>query len=134
MAITRVMPNICSTDLPASQEFYVELLGFEVAFASDWFVQLVAPADPSATVGLLQHDHDTVPEAFRAAPQGVVLTVVVDDADAVHARALARDAQVVEPPHDTDYGQRRVLLRDPDGTLVDVSAPTAPLADQYRSG
>jgi uncharacterized glyoxalase superfamily protein PhnB len=31
--------------------------------------------------------------------------------------------KVLEEPSDTFYGQRRRLLRDPDGTLVDDSSP-----------
>ncbi|MEL6965356.1 MAG: VOC family protein, partial [Pseudomonadota bacterium] len=50
---------------------------------------------------------------------------VVSDCDDVHKRAVEMSAEVVEPPTDMPYGQRRMLVRDPDGTLIDVSAPTA---------
>jgi uncharacterized glyoxalase superfamily protein PhnB len=60
---------------------------------------------------------------LRAAPPGVVLTVVVDDVDAVHASAVRRGVPVVAPPRDLFYGQRSCLLVDPKGLLVDVSTP-----------
>jgi len=30
---------------------------------------------------------------------------------------------IVSEPIDTSYGQRRLLLKDPDGTLIDISSP-----------
>lgn len=41
--------------------------------------------------------------------------VVVDDADAHHARALAGGAQILKPLEDADYGGRGYTCRDTDG-------------------
>jgi catechol 2,3-dioxygenase-like lactoylglutathione lyase family enzyme len=131
VAITRIMPNICSADLDAARHFYVELLGFAVAFDSEWFVQLVA-GDTDLAVGILRRDHGSIPADAQRAPQGVILTVVVDDADAAHRRATELGVDSLLEPHDTPYGQRRLLVRDPDGTVVDISAPTAPLSADYN--
>ncbi len=43
--------------------------------------------------------------------------VVVADADAHHARAVAAGATVVQPPRDTDYGSRESSCRDLEGNL-----------------
>jgi PhnB protein len=53
----------------------------------------------------------------------MILTVVVDDVDAVHAEAVRRGVAVVAPPRDLFYGQRSCLLVDPNGLLLDVSTP-----------
>lgn len=45
----------------------------------------------------------------------------VDDADAVHARALANGATEVFAPADMDYGDRQGGVRDPFGNLWFVS-------------
>jgi uncharacterized glyoxalase superfamily protein PhnB len=42
--------------------------------------------------------------------------------------ALAAKASIIEPPTDMPYGQRRMPVRDPDGTVLDISAPTASIA------
>jgi predicted enzyme related to lactoylglutathione lyase len=55
----------------------------------------------------------------------VMVTFVVDHCDAVHDAARAMGAEVLEPPTDMPYGQRRMLLRDPAGTVLDISAPIA---------
>jgi uncharacterized glyoxalase superfamily protein PhnB len=45
----------------------------------------------------------------------VGIYVEVDDADRVFERARAAGAEIVEEPHDTEYGHRRFTARDPEG-------------------
>ena len=52
-----------------------------------------------------------------------MLTFVVDDCDAIYEKAQAANAVIVEPPREMPYGQRRMVLRDPAGTFVDISSP-----------
>jgi predicted enzyme related to lactoylglutathione lyase len=92
-------------------------------FDSDWFVILTHPDADGLELGILQRSHDIVPQSVRSAPSGIIVTFVVDDCDAVHDRARACNARVLEKPTDMFYGQRRMLLCDPDGTVVDVSSP-----------
>lgn len=91
-------------------------------FDSDWFVNLQAPENDAVELGILQRDHELVPERFRNAAGGGMLTIVVDNVDAVYERARARGEEIVEAPRDWFYGQRRMLLVDPNGMLVDVSS------------
>lgn len=130
MATSRILCNVLTDDVQRARRTYIDLFDLEVAFDSDWFVQLTIPG--GSELGLLRRDHPTVPVAYRHEPAGVVLTFVVDAVEPVLACARRLGLDVVAEPHDTDYGQRRVLLRDPDGTLIDVSAPVAPLASEYR--
>lgn len=123
MAIARLIPNICSDCLSATRGFYVELLGFQVQFDSDWYVQVASPENPHLELGIMQRDHELVPPAFQTIPAGTFLTVVVEDVDAVYTRALERQVQVIQPPRNEFYGQRRLLITDPNGLLVDVSSP-----------
>lgn len=125
MAIARLITNICSRNLAASRDFYRELLGLTVAFDSDWYVQLADPDNSRLEFGIIQQDHELIPPEFHAAPQGCYLTFVVDDVDAVYARAQSRELAVLQPPTDEFYGQRRMLLTDPNGLLVDISSPIA---------
>ncbi len=41
--------------------------------------------------------------------------IVVPDADAVHARAVAAQAPIVRPLQDTPYGSREFAVKDPEG-------------------
>jgi catechol 2,3-dioxygenase-like lactoylglutathione lyase family enzyme len=118
--------SVFSTDLTRAKDWYVALFGYRVEFESDWFVHLQDPANPSIEVGVIARDHEIVPDGFRAEPTGGLLTLVVDDVDAIHQRALDGGVVVVEEPRDLFYGQRRLLLVDPDGLLVDVSSECPP--------
>ena len=124
--VDRLMTNRLCADVGRAAAFYEALLGLERRFSSDWFVLLGSDAAAGAELGLLDRDHSTVPVAARGGPGGTIVTFVVADCDAVHARAREIGAEILSPPADTDYGQRRMLLRDPDGGIVDISAPTAP--------
>lgn len=124
--MNRAFTNILAADVGEAARFYERLLGMTRRFDSDWFVMLGDPDREATELGIMDREGEVVPEGVRARPQGVMLTFVVDDVEAVFERARAMDAAVLEPPTDMSYGQRRMLLRDPDGTVVDVSAPTAP--------
>lgn len=118
--------SIFSTDLARARDWYVALFNYRVEFASDWFIHLQDAANPSLEVGIIAGAHEIVPEQFRALSAGGMLTLVVDDVDALHRQAVALGVDVVEEPRDLFYGQRRLLLTDPDGLLVDVSSECAP--------
>ncbi|MEO1193598.1 MAG: VOC family protein [Pseudomonadota bacterium] len=121
----RLFTSILTGDVQAAARFYEALLGFERHFDSDWFVILVPPGNPGPELGLLQRDHAIVPAEAQAAPAGVLLTFVLDDIAGLDIRAEALGGRVVKPSEDMPYGQRRLLIRDLDGTLVDLSAPLA---------
>lgn len=123
MAIDRLITNLVSDDLPASRAFWVDQLGFSVAFEADWYLQVTPPGRPELELAFWAADHELVPEPARTAPAGVVLTVVLDDVDAVHDALVAAGTPVRRPPLDTPYGQRSLLVDDPNGVVVDISSP-----------
>ena len=51
------------------------------------------------------------------------MTFVVDDVEAMYRQATAINAEIIQEPTDLPYGQRRLMLRDPAGTAVDISSP-----------
>jgi len=120
---TRIFVNVLADDLATSRDFYLELLGFEVLFEADWYVQVSPGGDPERIVGLWRRDHDLVPVEYRKAPQGVILTIVVDNVDEVHLEAVRRGIHIVRAPENQIYGQRSMLVLDPSGLLVDISTP-----------
>ncbi|MFK7800804.1 MAG: VOC family protein [Anaerolineae bacterium] len=121
MTIGRILTNLCSNNLEASTYFYTSLFNFTIQFESDWFVHLQAE-NQSLEIGIMQADHDLVPQEFRGKPTGMYITFVVDDCDAVFERAKGLGVEIVQAPEMTFYGQNRLLLKDPAGILVDVSS------------
>ena len=127
--ITSIFPTICSDDVAASRAFYVDLFDFQVIFDSGWYVQLQAAGAPQCQIGIVERDHDTVPEAFRRTPAGVLISIEVADVDAVHQRAVASGLDVVLSLRSEEFGQRHFIAVDPDGALVDVITPIPPTGE-----
>ncbi len=125
--ITRAFANIITTDIAKTKAWYVDLLGWKTEFASEWFVHLKAHDAPNVELGIIDATHEIVAHfAESGGGRGMVLTVVVDDVNVAHDKALSLKYDVVEAPTDLFYGQRRMVLRDPVGTLVDVSSACPP--------
>jgi uncharacterized glyoxalase superfamily protein PhnB len=104
------VPNIKSDRPEETREFFVDLLGFEVAMDLGWVVTVVSPENRSAQVTIIGTDDPSAPG----------LSVGVDDVDAVHARAVERGLEIAYPLRDEEWGVRRFMLREPSGTLVNV--------------
>lgn len=140
MTVSRAFANVLTDDVAATRDFYVRLLGLTVAFDSDWFVNLTSPsgdggavqAAPGRELGIWRRDHELIPEEFRQRPAGTVLSFVVEDVDAVYTDAQQRGLPIVAVPRDLFYGQRQLLLTDPNGALVDVSTPVG-ISDEFAA-
>lgn len=120
--LNRLMTNICSDNLTKTKNFYTKLFDFNVDFDSDWFVHLISK-DNKLELGIIQKSNDLVPAEYQNNPQGFYITFVVESADEIFEIAAKEKYEIVSIPKDTFYGQRRLLLKDPSGTLVDISSP-----------
>ena len=131
-------PVLGSRDVTASRDFYTRYFGFEVVFDTDWYVSLRRKDAPQYELALLDPEHPTVPEGYRAPlSSGLLLNFEVDDVDAEHTR-LAKEGglRVVLSLRDEDFGQRHFIVAAPDGVLIDVITvipPSAEYASQYTS-
>jgi catechol 2,3-dioxygenase-like lactoylglutathione lyase family enzyme len=110
VSVSRAVPNIQSDRPAETRDFFLDLLGFEVAMDIGWVVTLTSPTNSSAQVNIIGNDD-------MAAPG---ISVEVPDVDAVHARALERGLEIAYSLRDEDWGVRRFMLREPSGTLVNV--------------
>ena len=104
------MPNIESDRPTETRDFFVDLLGFEVAMDIGWVVTVASPTNRSAQVTIVGNDD-------MAAPG---ISVEVPDVDAVHATAVERGLEIAYSLRDEEWGVRRFMLREPSGTLVNV--------------
>ena len=122
MKINRLLTNICSANLTTSKIFYTKLFDFKVDYDSDWFVHLISK-DKNLELGIIDRTNKIVPKAYQTAPNGFYITFVVNNVDDLFETAKSEGFEILEASSDTFYGQRRLLLKDPDGTLIDVSSP-----------
>ena len=110
VTIERAVPNIRSNRPIETRDFFVELLGFEVAMDLGWVVTVASPSNASAQVTIVGNDDPAAPG----------ISVEVDDVDAVHAMATEHGVEIVYPLRDEEWGVRRFMLREPSGTIVNV--------------
>ncbi len=106
------MTNICSDRLTESRDFYTKLFDLKVEYESDWFVHL-ASENKKLELGIIDRSNAIVPKEFQHNPQGFYVTFVVNSADEVYLFAKSENFNIIQKPADTAYGQRRLLLTDP---------------------
>src|SRR4029450_12712020 len=100
MTIRRAVPNIRSDRAAETRDFFVDLLGFEVAMDLGWVSTVVSPDNRSVQVTIIANDDMSAPG----------ISVGVADVDAVHAKAVAQDFEIVYPLRGEEWGVRRFML------------------------
>jgi len=112
MSVKRIVPDIKSKHLDASRQFYVDVLGLEVAMDMGFIVTLVSPSNPTAQVSLMRDD-----DSSTILPQ---MSIEVADADDVHSRAVSHGLNIVYPLTNEPWGVRRFFVTDPNGIVINV--------------
>ena len=112
MSVKRIVPDIKSKHFDASRQFYLDVLGLEIAMDMGFIVTLVSPTNPTAQVSLMRDDGSS-----SILPQ---ISVEVADVDDVHSRAVSRGFTIVYPLTNEPWGVRRFFVADPSGTIINV--------------
>jgi uncharacterized glyoxalase superfamily protein PhnB len=119
--VSDIYPLITVTALGASRDFFVKFFGMSLVFEASWVAMLSLSNAGTISVGLMSSDHPSSPpgpEVFDG--RGMILTLQVDDAQALHARLTAADVPITHSLTDAPWGQRRFVVTDPSGIFVDV--------------
>jgi len=111
----QVWPTLRARDARALIRFLVDAFGFEetVVYGDGERVdhaQLSWPPGGGVMLGSVRDDG-----GWPVPPGSFGAYVVTDDPDGLCARATAAGAEIIAPPHDTDYGSRDFAARDPEG-------------------
>jgi uncharacterized glyoxalase superfamily protein PhnB len=117
------IPFLNYEDAPAALDWLANAFGFERSDVHEGPDGTIAHAEMRFADGLIMlgsaGENDLgmkTPRELGAVNQGVY--VIVDDRINEHyERAVAAGAEVVRPLHDTDYGSRDYIVRDPEGNL-----------------
>ena len=127
--------RVITEDLPRLVCFYEAVTGATARWLTDDFVEMVTP---SATFALshprrVAFISENTPRA--AANESAIVEFLVDDVDALFTRLQSEfggDLVVVQPPTMMPWGNQSVLLRDPDGALINLYTPVTPQALQLQ--
>ncbi|CAM5625206.1 MULTISPECIES: VOC family protein [Streptomyces] len=123
-----VSVRMITADVARLVAFYERVLGVPAAWATEEFAELRTPAATLAIAGT-----GTVPlfapgSARPADNHSVIIEFLVDDVDRVHENLAGVVDDVVAGPTTMPWGNRSLLFRDPDGTLVNFFTPVTPAA------
>ena len=120
--------RIATRQFDALGAFYAQLSGIAPVQLAPGFAELRLPGGAVLAISsedLIQRFNKGA--AVAAANRSAILEFEVDDVDAVLARMSQPAAEVVMEPTVMPWGNRALLLRDPDGNVVNVfSRPVAP--------
>jgi predicted enzyme related to lactoylglutathione lyase len=123
-----VSTRIITADVKRLVAFYEMITGVTAVWGNDLFAEIPTP------VGTLAIGSDkTVPlfgagSAEPAANRTAIIEFIVEDVDAEYERVCDRVPEVVTVPTTMPWGNRALLLRDPDGNLVNLFTPVSDAA------
>ncbi|WP_186776999.1 VOC family protein [Streptomyces salinarius] len=120
--------RVITDDVARLVRFYERATGLRAAWATEDFAELRSPSGTLA-IGSTR----TVPlfapgSAHPADNRSVIVEFLVDDVDAVHRDLTEWVADFVKEPTTMPWGNRALLVRDPDGNLVNFFTPVTPAA------
>ena len=111
--------------------FYETVTGQTATRHTEDFAELRVPGMTLA-IGHLRTVTQAAPGIVRAsANQSVIVEFLVEDVDQVFEQ-LQRLADIVQVPTTQPWGNRSVLCRDPDGTLLNFFTPVTAEARQRQ--
>ncbi|HEX3177355.1 MAG TPA: VOC family protein [Methylomirabilota bacterium] len=113
MPISRVIPQLRTTDLTRSVQFYTTRLGFTLDFTyADFYAGVRAG---SQVVHLKRVDEPDPSIASVERGDHFHLYLETDDVDAAAAALARHGVALVKPVHDTPWGTREFTIRDDQG-------------------
>lgn len=110
MMLAPATPELPVRDVRATQAWYRDRLGFEIAwYNEDGRIGAVAHGDCAL---FFRQTEDAIPSH--------VTWIFADDIEAFHDHAKRAGAEITDPLGETSWGLRQFTIRDPDGHLIHV--------------
>ncbi|MCX4402726.1 MULTISPECIES: VOC family protein [unclassified Streptomyces] len=118
--------RVITGDVARLVDFYERATGMRASWSNEDFAELRTASATLAIAGTR-----TVPlfapDAARPSDnRSVIIEFLVDDVDGVYENLTGFVADFVNKPTTMPWGNRSLLLRDPDGNLVNFFTPVSP--------
>jgi catechol 2,3-dioxygenase-like lactoylglutathione lyase family enzyme len=120
MLFTNLYPLLQVEDVAGTADFYRRHFGFEPVFESDWYIHLKGNCESLHELAIINYEHDSIPQQGRMPSKGVILSFYVDDAAAEATRLEQAGIPIAQQLRDEVFGQRHVIVADPNGILIDI--------------
>ena len=113
--IHRIVPNIYSSDLEKSKQFYIEFLEMELVMDMEWIMTFASRNNPTAQITILQYD-----KKGKLNNKATFLSIEVSDVDKLYEKAKKQNREIVYHITDEPWGVRRFFLKDPNGATLNL--------------
>ena len=120
--------RIITSDVSRLVEFYERATGVQAEWATEDFAELRTPTATLAIAGTRTVPLFAPGSARPADNHSVITEFLVDDVDRAHRNLTGFVTDFVNEPTTMPWGNRSLLLRDPDGNLVNFFTPVTPAA------
>lgn len=121
--------RVITADAPRLVAFYEQVFQVKATWSNELFAELKTSQATLAIADARTLAFLGTPVAVPGMNQSVILEFLVDDVDGLHA-ALDTTVPILQVPTTMPWGNRSLLLRDPDGNLVNVFTPQTDAARQ----
>ena len=116
-----VQSRLVTNDVAGMARFYATLVD-TVVVTNDYYVEVATPAQ---RIGVSRVRYTDLTKGSCGPPDSVglgavILDFAVDDLDAEHDRIWGLDVDWVMAPTLQPWGRRSMMLRDPEGHLINV--------------
>lgn len=115
-------------DVPGLVAFYEQALGIRAQWANEQFAELVTSRGTIAISATALTDRFAAASVTPRSNGGLMLEFLVDDVDAQRDRIAELAGGLVMEPTTLPWGNRSMLFRDPDGTVINFFTPVTPEA------
>ncbi|WP_216893310.1 VOC family protein [Nocardia alni] len=122
--------RLITDDIARLAQFYEKATGLAAIWSTDDFAEI---RTPRATLALssTRTIEMFAPGATRPAENhSVIIEFVVEDVDQVFRNLTDLVTNVVKEPTTMPWGNRSLLVRDPDGNLLNFFTPVTPAAEE----
>ncbi len=117
--------RIITDDIKRLVRFYEDITGLSPTWYTEDFAELATPSCTLAIASTRTMDLFGAGAARPADNHSAIIEFRVGDVDAVFRRLAPIIGDVVQKPTTQPWGNRSVLFRDPDGTLVNFFTPVS---------
>lgn len=122
-----VSTRIITDDIVRLVRFY-EDIGLQATWLTDEFAELSSPSSTLAIGTKRTMDLFYAGAATPGTNRSVIVEFRVDDVDEMFRKLDTLGTEIVQAPITQPWGNRSLMVRDPDGTLVNLFKPVTPEA------
>jgi catechol 2,3-dioxygenase-like lactoylglutathione lyase family enzyme len=115
--------RIITDDVTRLVEFYELLTGVQAVWSNDIFAELPLSSHTLAIAGTPTVNLFGPGSARAADNHSAIVEFLVDDVDAEYEKLTTWVTDFVNTPTTMPWGNRSLLLRDPDGNLINLFTP-----------